>query len=248
MAVEAHLLVERDQLGPALLAEVVLLEDAHGRVVGVIDLEDRLPAEQRRVWRSPRSSPSMIGEPLVGGDLGLRIGRVLEIGEREVGERRVVARRLQGALERLARERMLRAAPRARGDSARRLVGMAARSSRSPMTTSMAKRASGRLGVGALALERRQVRGRIVAAARDAIEPFARRRVAGRALRGIGVGARGGGRIARVLEQRGAEAQRDGHRFGRVPAASRRACSSDGSSAARRSAEARAAISTTAAP
>ena len=46
---EAHLLVERDQLGPALLAEVVLLEDAHGDVVRVIDLEDRLPAEQRRV-------------------------------------------------------------------------------------------------------------------------------------------------------------------------------------------------------
>ena len=59
----------------------------------------------------------------------------------------------------------------------------------------------GRFGVGALALERREVRRRIVAAVGDAVEPLARRREAGGARGGVGVDARGGGGIARILER-----------------------------------------------
>ena len=210
---EAHLLVERDELGPAPLAEIVLLEHAHGRVVGVIDLEDRLPAEQRRVGVAAQFSVEE-RQPLVGGDLGVRLGRVLQIGEREVGERGEALGRLQRPLERLARQRMRR--PRLEGVPIvlGGLIGMAV--ALEPLTDDEidGEARLGRLGIAALALERRQVRGRIVARVRDAIEPFAGRCVAGRARGGVGVGAGGRGGIAGVVELRGAEAQGVGDRLG----------------------------------
>ena len=122
---QAELLVQRDQLRPARAGEILALEHAHRAVVRMVDLDDRLHAEQRALLVAAQLAVDE-RKLLVRAHLAARVGGVLEIGERQIGQRGKIFRRAKGALEREQRARMARLELEREAIALRAALGLAA--------------------------------------------------------------------------------------------------------------------------